>query len=62
MSPYVIIQQVDSFFGLYLSIEIYVLAIQTPENNDPVLFEMFLESQQLGYSSTGRQVYTRRLE
>ena len=40
----------------------YVLAIQSPENNDPVLFEMFLESQQLGYSSTARQVYTRRLE
>jgi len=42
--PYIVIQQVNSFFGFYLSVKIYVLAIQSSENDDPVLFEMFLES------------------
>jgi len=31
MSTYVIIHQVNSFFGFYLSIEIYVLAMQSPK-------------------------------
>jgi len=46
MSTYVIIHQV--LFSDSTCPSKYVLAIQSPENNDPVLFEMFLESQQLG--------------
>ena len=44
MSLYVVIHQVNSFFGFHLSVEIYVLAIQSSENDDPILLEMFLES------------------
>jgi len=37
MSIYVIIHQVNSFFGFYLPVEIYILAIQSSENDDPIL-------------------------
>ena len=36
--PHIIIQQVNSFFGFYLSVELHVLAIQSSENDDPILF------------------------
>jgi len=58
MSLYVIIHQVNSFFQFYLSIEINVLAIQSSENNDPVLFAMFLEPHQLRYSPPREGLYT----
>jgi len=44
MSPYVVIHLVNSFLGFYLAVEHYVFAIQSSENDDPVLFEMFLKS------------------
>ena len=44
MFLYGVIYQVNSFVGFCLAVEIYVLAMQSSENNDPVLFKMFLES------------------
>jgi len=52
MFLYTVIHHVNCFFGFYLSVENYVLAIQSSENDDPVLFEMFLESHMLVYSPT----------
>jgi len=43
MSLYVVIQQVNSFSDCTWTSK-YVLAIQSSENEDPILFEMFLES------------------
>jgi hypothetical protein len=58
----VIINQVNSLFGVHLTIKHYIFTIQTSENNNSVLSEMLLESHQLGHSPTARQVYTGRLE
>jgi hypothetical protein len=56
MSTYVIIHQVNSFFGFYLPVVIYVFAIQSPENNDPVLFNMFLDLNSSGTPPRDRSV------
>jgi hypothetical protein len=54
----IIINQVNSLFGVHLTIKHYIFAIQTSENNNSVLFEMLLKLHQFGDSTTIRQVYT----